>query len=576
MADITGLSTSGGHLAGFNNSVGSQSGTPGVVATRMLLRATGDGGFNVGLGKTSATNWVWSPAVFTTNDTVFVVGSYTFNTASGLDDVAQLWINPEPADFGSTNPVSVPLVSANDPDITANQIASFVFFLRTGGVQPAVTMADELRMGRTFADVTPTNVPNENCSYPVCSGQRGIVSCLAFTNKNYDIYLPPTYSATNNPLPILYTFNPNGNGMVGNFGAVASDLQIIVVGIRESSNEVDWYDFIDAVYAIVRDIRRRVNFDPTAEFTAGWSGGGYESYVHSEILRQEIAGVYPMCGWVERYDPTDRYLPSLLVARANALADNTGINDYWAPDGAYFDQIGIVHYDTWFPGPHAIAPDTNKTDCLTWLINHRVPPAPDAQSQAQAQAAAWRAAIANGQAQQVFAECFASIMTKPSTFEENQAQLVLDDLQSNYESFRAFNITNLTPGDLAADYLYYRAYGAGKIGDTNTYYSCLKAAGWLNQTSGDRTNDFKDLILQFGLPRPELTLRWTNGAPLVTFRKDAPWVDYALEQSTDLTSGAWTPLALPELDNGDGTFSLQPSNRTGSTVRYFRLSASLQ
>src|SRR2546428_6235448 len=126
---------------------------------------------------------------------------FPFDTVS--DDVAKLWINPDPIDFGSTNPVSTPLIATSGSDIPANQIASFVFFQRTGGVQPALTIADELRIGRTFADVTPTNSLNQTCEFPVCPGARGIVQCLEFTNKNYDIYIPPTYSATNR-LPILY------------------------------------------------------------------------------------------------------------------------------------------------------------------------------------------------------------------------------------------------------------------------------------------------------------------------------------------------------------------------------------
>src|SRR5439155_26571886 len=168
--DLTGLSTTGSHLAGFNNSIGPQTQIPTAIGTRLLLRRTGTGGFNLGLSKasTNTLDWTWSPAEFQTNQTVFVVGSYTINSANTSDDVAKLWINPDPNDFGSTNPVSTPLIATSGSDIPANQIASFVFFQRTGGVQPALTIADELRIGRTFADVTPTNSLNQTCEFPVC------------------------------------------------------------------------------------------------------------------------------------------------------------------------------------------------------------------------------------------------------------------------------------------------------------------------------------------------------------------------------------------------------------------------
>jgi len=98
VADLTGLSTTGSHLAGFNNSVGSQTQIPTAIGTRLLLRATGTGGFNIGLSKasTTTTDWTWSPAQFQTNETVFLVGSYTINSATTSDDVAKLWINPDP------------------------------------------------------------------------------------------------------------------------------------------------------------------------------------------------------------------------------------------------------------------------------------------------------------------------------------------------------------------------------------------------------------------------------------------------------------------------------------------------
>lgn len=576
--DLTGLSTSGGHLAGFNNSIGPQTTPPVAVGTRVLTRATTNGGFNIGLSKASGTasDYVWAANVFNTNESIFLVGSYTFGTNSTSDDISMLWINPDPVDFGASNPSSpATLTATSGPDVTANQIASLVFFQRTGGAQPAVSIADELRMGRLWPEVTSTNTFNLDCDYPVCPGQRGVVWCLDYTNKNYDIYLPPSYSPTNNPLPILYTFNPNGNGMVGNFGGVASQMQMIVVGIRESSNLVDWSDFIDAVYAIMRDIRKRVHFDPTAQFTAGYSGGGYESYEHSKILRPHIAGVFAMCGYSARYESTDRYLTNLLVARANATSDGTGVNDHFVSDANWLNQFGVVIRDWWFPGGHAIAPDPIKTEALNWLISQRIQPGPNDQSDAEAKAGVWRAAVASGQGAAVFRECFAALMSKPRTYEAHQAQLVIDELQADYSTFRQFALTNLWPGDFAADYFYYRAFGAGKIGDLHTYYSSLKAATGLYNTSGDRTNDFKDLMFRYGIPRPLAALEMVSGSPVLTYSKDAIGLIYALEQSTNLLGGTWTTVSVTEIDNGDGTYSFSIPTST-QPQRFFQLRVQIQ
>ena len=102
MTDVTGLSTDGIFVSGFNNSVGTQTGQPSVIGTRLYVRAV-SGGFNLGVSKNSSTStdWVWDPRIFTTNQTLFIVGSYTLNHGSSFDDVSKLWINPAPNSFGA-------------------------------------------------------------------------------------------------------------------------------------------------------------------------------------------------------------------------------------------------------------------------------------------------------------------------------------------------------------------------------------------------------------------------------------------------------------------------------------------
>lgn len=151
------LNSTGGFFASFNNSIGSQSATPTAIGAAVHLRASGNG-FQVGLIKAASGTSVFDTSkVYTTNDTVFVVGSYTINTSSTSDDQAKLWINPEPATFGATSPPPATLTTATGNDISANQIASFVFFRRgDSSMQPAAMLADELRVAATWAGVTPT------------------------------------------------------------------------------------------------------------------------------------------------------------------------------------------------------------------------------------------------------------------------------------------------------------------------------------------------------------------------------------------------------------------------------------
>jgi hypothetical protein len=160
--DLGALTASGGWFGGFNNSRGAQANTPTVFGTRLLARTT-SGGFNLGLAKntTAASDWVWSPNLFNVEETVFLVGSYTFNTGSASDDVAMLWLNPNPQDFAANSAPPPTLTATAGADIGANQIASFVLLQQglNSTNQPGAMAVDELRIGSTWASVTPRAIP---------------------------------------------------------------------------------------------------------------------------------------------------------------------------------------------------------------------------------------------------------------------------------------------------------------------------------------------------------------------------------------------------------------------------------
>ena len=169
--DLTGASASGGFFAGFNNSTGTQANQPTVVGARLYLRATG-GGFNLGVAKNSDVDWFWDPRVFTTNETLFIVGSYTLVSGSTNNDTAALWINPSPTDFGAvTAPSSNAITASTGTDLSGN-LSSFVFFKRSATAEPAVMIADDLRIGTTWASVTPAAIPPKVNSMTILSDGR--------------------------------------------------------------------------------------------------------------------------------------------------------------------------------------------------------------------------------------------------------------------------------------------------------------------------------------------------------------------------------------------------------------------
>jgi hypothetical protein len=206
--DLTGASPSGGFIAGFNNSVGTQTGQPSVVGTRLYLRTSGTG-FNLGVAKNSSTtsDWVWDNTVYVTNQTIFLVGSYTFTSVAVTnDDIARLWINPSPTNFSAPNPPPAGLTATTGPDITADQIASFVFFQRSATVEPAAMVADEFRLDTTWAGVTPAYPKPANLSIQWQNGAPSI-SLSGSIGTRYQLESAPVIPAagwtalTNLPLP---------------------------------------------------------------------------------------------------------------------------------------------------------------------------------------------------------------------------------------------------------------------------------------------------------------------------------------------------------------------------------------
>ena len=171
VSSLGALTTNGGWVAGFNNSRGAQGNTPTVLGTRILMRSTPSGEFNIGVAKntTSPANFVWNTTDFALNQTIFLVGSYTLNPVSSSDDVSLLWINPNLSQFGAVDPPTPTLVASSGSDVTANQVASFVFLQQGANNtnQPGAMLVDELRIGPNWASVTPKSI-----SQPVLTASR--------------------------------------------------------------------------------------------------------------------------------------------------------------------------------------------------------------------------------------------------------------------------------------------------------------------------------------------------------------------------------------------------------------------
>lgn len=306
--------------------------------------------------------------------------------------------------------------------------------------------------------------------YPVGPGETGIVACKDKPNESYEIYLPKTYSPYT-PHPILITFAAQGGGFVSQFRSLAKARDMIVVGMIESRNSISIEQIITSVDPTMRDLRQRVNYDPTALFVGGMSGGSVVSAEATKWYRPHVAGVLAMGPWLQGFRrPIDRYLPGLVWARTIGTTDTAR---YHAPaDRAHLESFGVVVEDFWFEGGHTLPPQDVKEEAIDWLLDNRVKPGPFDFHLAAMQEITWRQMIDDGQKPQVVQECMDAITSSPRTYMSHHAQIVLDSLLGQPGFITSQPWLGLANDDYATDYFYFNAWQAGLTNRIKRYENC--------------------------------------------------------------------------------------------------------
>jgi len=438
--------------------------------------------------------------------------------------------------------------------------------------------------------------------FPLAPNQTGLISCLENPNYAYWCYLPPAYSTNGPALPILYTMNPAGGGMLSTFKPACSSFNTICIGIIQPRNGLPWDQVLEAYYAVTRDVRQRVLYDPTEELAGGFSGGGECAYMFSRFRSQHVAGLIELAGWLARinngpdsvqYYGIDRVQTNLLIARTTGDMDANTI--FYNPlDSNFLATCGVKMVDYSFSGGHQVPPEAVIESCLQWIQTNHVPAAPGDQTNAQAMADNWQVRIAAGQSESVFRECVSNLLNFPRSWYAYQAQLTLDQLFTNYDVVRQFDVSNLAQGDFATDLFYYYARGAATNADWPRFDSCLKALTgitvtndfcgttvisninitaitpttdgmiYITTTNNDHAGDIYALLTNYNhYPGPLIQISVPPpGGMNLSLVKDVPGLAYSAQSRTDLVNDVWQDIPVVALDTNtlwSGSFN-PPSN----------------
>jgi hypothetical protein len=120
---------------------------------QVVVRSNNPTSYLIGVRKNGTTTF--SAVPHAAGETVFVVGKYDFNVTP---NVATLWVNPDPASFGLPEPPTAgALLTAAGSD--GYSIDRFNIRQNTATSVPAAMQWDELRVGLSWADVTPAAAP---------------------------------------------------------------------------------------------------------------------------------------------------------------------------------------------------------------------------------------------------------------------------------------------------------------------------------------------------------------------------------------------------------------------------------
>ncbi len=148
VTDISGA-TAPRYSFGLSNAIDPATASGNYTACLYIKSSTA--GYQIGINRgTTDTDTQWVPSEYALGSVILVVVSYDIT-----NQVSKMWINPASSSFGGTTEpeLAASASSGNFPGTNSNNIAS-VFFRQTNTQNPVMTL-DELRIGKTWADVTP-------------------------------------------------------------------------------------------------------------------------------------------------------------------------------------------------------------------------------------------------------------------------------------------------------------------------------------------------------------------------------------------------------------------------------------
>ena len=188
------------------------------------------------------------------------------------------------------------------------------------------------------------------------------VYCQSDPTKSYALYIPEDNS--NQPLPVVYLFDPHGDGLlpVKKYKALADSFHFILAGSNDSKNGNDWNDAESIWSALNEDIQKRVAVNPDRIYLCGFSGGAKVA-TFIALHHAGISGVIANGAGLEDITSAGNFNFSF-----TAIAGNGDMNmtDLVSIDNI-LDKTSTRHRIIFFDGIHEWAPETTMNTAFEGL-----------------------------------------------------------------------------------------------------------------------------------------------------------------------------------------------------------------
>ncbi|MCH2207744.1 MAG: hypothetical protein MK132_17960 [Lentisphaerales bacterium] len=313
-------------------------------------------------------------------------------------------------------------------------------------------------------------------NFPAQKGEIASIECLNYPGQKYQIYLPQQYDFEGHTkLPIVFTFHPGGKSLINKFKKVADELGLIIIAHPPTRGRLNWYHIKLGWYALMRDIPRRIHFDPSRQFASGNNGGGYYVYPFARTFSHKISGIIPMGGWLaNQKDPIlNWYRKGLLVGRTTGDDDN-GKHYLWT-DKEHLDKFNVVIKD-WFHERRTPSPPEILTKVFTWLFEQRTPSVAEDVLKGSQFKDEIEQKVSIGKITDAINSCLYTILYKPYTYEAIEASKAFEVIIENHseEILKSYSATeSLKESILVADFIGNYMFMAALHGEDKAFNCCL-------------------------------------------------------------------------------------------------------